>query len=134
MLRSILTVAGLVFLMPLAADAAAEQQRIETITAGVHASMAKAADTLPSTRAHFHHVLNCLVDPDNRLFDRRSENPCASMGSSAGALRDEAKTDALKKDLQHAVEVAERGTRARSLEAAHVYAEWLAEILSRASN
>jgi len=133
MMRSMLALAGLAMLFPLAASAA-EQQRIETITAGVHATMAKQADTLQSARGHFHHVINCLVDPENKLYDSRAENPCAGMGSSAGALRDEAKTDALKKDLQHAVDVADRGVRAKSLEMAHVYAEWLAEILSRASN
>jgi len=120
-------------LSPLPASAA-EQQRIETITAGVHAAMAKQADTLQSVRGHFHHVINCLVDPDSKLFDARAENPCASMGSSAGALRDEAKTDTLKKDLQHAVDLADRGLRAKSIETAHVYADWLAEILGRASN
>lgn len=132
-MRSLSMLAGVAFLFPLAAGAA-EQQRIETITAGVHAAMARQADTLPSARGHFHHVINCLVDPDNKLFDARAENPCAGMGSSAGALRDEARTDALKKDLQHAVEVADRGLHAKSLESAHVYAEWLAEILGRASN
>lgn len=124
---------GLMMLSPLAASAAG-QQRIETITAGVHATMARNADTLQSVRGHFHHVINCIVEPENKLFDARAENPCLGMGSSAGALRDEAKTDALKKDLEHALEVADRGLHAKSLEAAHAYAEWLAEILRSASN
>ncbi len=55
------------------------------------------------------------------------------MGSS-GALHDEAKTDALKKELQHAVEIAERGAHSKSLEIAHIYAEWLAEVLQHASS
>ncbi|GAA0718184.1 hypothetical protein [Dokdonella soli] len=112
---------------------AASQQRIETITAQVHAGMALAANTLPTARSHFHHVINCLVDPDSKLFDKRAENPCAGMGAEKGALHDEAQTDAQKKDLQHALGVAQRGLSSKTLEVAHVYAEWLSEILKDAN-
>lgn len=110
---------------------AAPAQRIETITAQIHAEMARAADRLTSARSHFHHVVNCLVDPDDKRFDARAENPCAGMGSGGGALHDEATTPAQKQQLQHALEIATRGVRSGSLEAAHVYAEWLSEVLKR---
>jgi hypothetical protein len=110
---------------------AAAQQRIETITAQVHSEMARAADSLPSVKSHFHHVVNCLVDPDSRSFDVRADNPCAGMGSGGGALHDETLTDGQRKELLHAVEIAERGAHSTSIEVAHVYAEWLSDVLKR---
>lgn len=110
---------------------AAPAQRIETITAQVHAEMARASDRLTSAHSHFHHVINCLVDPDNKLFDARADNPCAGMGSGGGALHDEASTPAQKQQLQHALDIATRGARSSSLETARVYAEWLSEVLKR---
>ena len=110
---------------------AAPAQRIETITAQVHAEMARASDRLSSARSHFHHVINCLVDPENKLFDARADNPCAGMGSGGGALHDEASTPAQKQQLQHALDIATRGAGSASLEAARVYAEWLSEVLKR---
>jgi len=110
---------------------AAPAQRIEAITAQIHAEMAHAADRLTSARAHFHHVINCIVDPDDKRFDARAENPCAGMGSGGGALHDEAATPAQRQQLQHALDIATRGLRSGSLETAHVYAEWLSEVLKR---
>lgn len=110
---------------------AAPAQRIETITAQVHAEMARASDRLSSAHSHFHHVINCLVDPDDKRFDARADNPCAGMGSGGGALHDEAATPAQKEQLQHALEIATRGAHSGSLEAARVYAEWLSEVLKR---
>jgi hypothetical protein len=110
---------------------AAPAQRIETITAQVHAEMARASDRLSSAHSHFHHVINCLVDPENKLFDVRADNPCAGMGSGGGALHDEASTTEQKQQLQHALDIATRGSRSGSLEAARVYAEWLSEVLKR---
>lgn len=115
------------------AFAAAPQQRIETITAEVHSEMAFNADSLNAARQHFHHVINCIVDPDNKLFDLRSGNPCASMGSSGGALRDEAQTEAQKKQLQHALDIARRGAASKNMEMAKLYAEWLSDVLKQAS-
>ena len=110
---------------------AASAQRIETITAQVHADMARAPDRLPRARSHFQHVLNCLVDPDNKLFDARADNPCAGMGSGGGALHDEVQTPAQRQQLQHALDIATRGLHSGSLETARVYAEWLSEVLKR---
>lgn len=110
---------------------AAPAQRIETITAQVHAEMARAADRLPGARSHFQHVINCLVSPESKSFDARADNPCAGMGSGGGALHDEAQTPAQKQQLQHAFDLATRGLRSASLETAHVYAEWLSEVLKR---
>lgn len=112
--------------------AATPPQHIETITAQVHAEMANHAETIASMHAHFHHVINCIVDPENRLFDLRAGNPCASMGSSGGALRDEAGSDAQKKLLQHALDIAQRGAAAKSMETSRVYAEWLSDVLKQA--
>ena len=112
--------------------AATPPQHIETITAQVHAEMAHHAETIASMHAHFHHVINCIVDPENRLFDLRAGNPCASMGSSGGALHDEAGSDAQKKLLQHALDSAQRGAAAKSMEMSRVYAEWLSDVLKQA--
>lgn len=112
---------------------AAAPQNIETITAQVHAEMALNADSLNAAHQHFHHVINCIVDPDSKLYELRAGNPCASMGSSGGALRDEAQTETRKKELQHALEIAKRGAAAKSMELAKVYAEWLSDVLKQAS-
>ncbi|QBB72076.1 hypothetical protein ELE36_17830 [Pseudolysobacter antarcticus] len=125
--------AALLVLLPLSTIAAtAAAQHLETTTASIHTGMAMAADTLPIAKSHFHHVINCLVDRDSKAFDGHFDNPCDGMGRDGGALRDEAQTEAQKKDLQHALTVAQRGARSTTLEMAHVYAEWLAEILQRA--
>jgi hypothetical protein len=115
-----------------AAQAAAPQQHIETITAQVHSEMALNADSLNSARMHFHHVINCIVDPDDKLYELRAGNPCASMGSSGGALRDEAQNDVQKKQLQHALEIARRGAASKTIEMARLYAEWLSDVLKTA--
>ena len=112
---------------------AAPAQHIETITAQVHAEMALNADSLNAAHQHFHHVINCIVDPDSKLFELRAGNPCASMGSSGGALRDEAQTETRKKELQHALDIAKRGAASKSMELAKVYAEWLSDVLKQAS-
>jgi len=112
--------------------AATPPQHIETITAQVHAEMAHHAETIASMHAHFHHVINCIVDPENRLFDLRAGNPCASMGSSGGALHDEAGSDAQKKLLLHALDIAQRGAAAKSMEISRIYAEWLSDVLKQA--
>jgi hypothetical protein len=78
-------------------------------------------------------VINCLVDPKDKAFDLRSGNPCEGMGADGGALHDEAQTEPQKRELQHALNIAERGSRSTSLDTAHVYAEWLSEILQHAS-
>jgi len=117
-------------LMPLAAFAA-DASHVETATAFVHARLAMSAQNLPETRRHLHHVVNCLVAPTDKRFDAHAGNPCEGMGSDAGALRDEAPTDARRQELQHAVDIAERGVASKSLETAHVYAEWLADLLQR---
>jgi len=115
------------------AVAAAPQQRIETITAQVHARMALNADSVSAAHQHFHHVINCIVDPDNKLFELRAGNPCASMGSSSGALHDEAQNEAQKKQLQHALDIAQRGAACKTMELAKIYAEWLADVLEQAT-
>ena len=112
---------------------AAAPQHIETITAQVHAEMALNADSLNAAHQHFHHVINCIVDPDSRLYELRAGNPFAGMGSSGGALRDEASTDARKRELQHALDIAKRGAAAKSMDLAKVYAEWLSDVLKQAS-
>src|SRR5579883_2593568 len=115
---STLVAAILICTVPLS-GIAAPAQRIETITAQVHADMARASDRLTSARSHFQHVINCPVDPENKLFDARADNPCAGMGSGGGALHDEVQAPAQKQQLQHALDIAARGLHSGSLETAH---------------
>lgn len=117
-------------LMPFAA-AAADTPHVETATAFVHARLAMSAQTLPDARRHLHHVVNCLVAPTDRQFDAHAGNPCEGMGADAGALRDEAPTDARRQELQHALDIAERGLGSKSLDTTHVYSEWLSDLLQR---
>ena len=131
MLRKPLLALLLVPLAPLSASAAGAQY-IQTTTASVHAGMALASRTPQEAKSHFHHVINCLVNRRDKAYDEHAENPCEGMGTDSVALIDEAHTPAEKHALEHALDIAERGLRATSLDVAHVYAEWLSDILQHA--
>ena len=124
-------IAAIAPLLFAAASAGAEPaSNIQTTTAFVHAEMALAAKNLHDAREHFHHVINCIADRKNGApFDAKFADPCDGMGTDSGALHDEAKTDADKRRLERALDVAQRGAATKSTDSAHVYAEWLASVL-----
>ncbi len=54
--------------------------KIELKTAITHAGFASKGDSLAEVTLHLHHVVNCLVGPDDKLFDKAAGNPCQGQG------------------------------------------------------
>jgi hypothetical protein len=55
-------------------------------TAIAHAGFAAKADAVNGVTLHLHHVLNCMVGPQDTRFDTVAGNPCQGQGN--GALSD----------------------------------------------
>jgi hypothetical protein len=53
----------------------------ELKTAMSHAGYAAKADALNGVHLHLHHVLNCMVGPQDKLFDSAAGNPCKDQGT-----------------------------------------------------
>jgi hypothetical protein len=88
---------------PIAAHADAKS---EIATAAQHAGFAAAAPNLLQTHMHLHHVMNCLVGPQDADFDKTNMNPCAQQGK--GAFPDESDAE-IKVKLQNAMSAAVDG-------------------------
>ncbi len=58
----------------------------EMKTAAAHAGYASKADALNGVHQHLHHVLNCVVGPQDKMFDTAAGHPCKDQGS--GVLPD----------------------------------------------
>jgi hypothetical protein len=52
----------------------------EIKTAITHAGFAQKADTMKDVSLHLHHVINCLVEPDDKMFNKAAGNPCQGQG------------------------------------------------------
>lgn len=52
----------------------------EIKTAMTHAGFAEKYDTMKEVGLHLHHVLNCLVGPGDKMFDKMAGNPCEGQG------------------------------------------------------
>lgn len=96
-------------------------------TATTHAQMATDAANLATATMHFHHVINCLVGPKNKLFDAAVGNPCQGMGN--GALNDTSKKSATHAKLEHALTIAEQALHAKDLAATQKYSAHISEVL-----
>jgi len=55
----------------------------EIKTAITHAGFAAKYDTLQEVTLHLHHTINCLVGPNDPLFDAAAGNPCQGQGKGA---------------------------------------------------
>jgi hypothetical protein len=60
--------------------------KAELKTAITHAGFAAKYDTLKEVTLHLHHVINCIVGPDDKMFDKAAGNPCQGQGK--GILAD----------------------------------------------
>ena len=63
-------------LVPAAGDPSAELN-----TAVTHAGFAAKYETMKEDSLHLHHALNCLVGPQDKLFDAAAGNPCQGQGN-----------------------------------------------------
>lgn len=53
----------------------------ELKTAIAHAGYAEQAGTMTDVTMHLHHVLNCLVGPTDKMFDKAAGDPCQGQGN-----------------------------------------------------
>jgi len=77
---------GLAFAAPWALAQSAGNPEAEMKTAMAHAGFAAKADSLDGVTLHLRHVLNCMVGPQDKLFNAGAGNPCQGQGN--GALPD----------------------------------------------
>jgi len=54
--------------------------KAELKTAITHAGFAAKYDSLNEVTLHLHHVINCLVGPADKMFDKAAGNPCQGQG------------------------------------------------------
>ncbi len=80
------TVVALAFAGTWAFAQSAGNPEAEIKTAIAHAGYAGKADALNGVHLHLHHVLNCMVGPQDKMFDAAAGNPCKDQGN--GALPD----------------------------------------------
>ncbi len=88
----------------------------ELKTAISHAGYSAKADALKAVTMHLHHVVNCLVGPQDKWFDAATGNPCQGQGN--GLLPDlKAKKgeDAQYYQAWWVANIAEQATRADNL-------------------
>jgi len=60
---------------------AAGDPSVELKTATTHAGFAAKYEALKEVTMHLHHTLNCLVGPQDKLFDAAAGNPCQGQGN-----------------------------------------------------
>ena len=53
----------------------------EIKTAANHAGYAEKYDSMKEVSGHLHHVLNCLVGPSDKRFDKAAGDPCQGQGN-----------------------------------------------------
>ncbi len=53
----------------------------ELKTAITHAGFAAKYDMMKEVSLHLHHVVNCLVGPNDKMFDKAAGNPCQGQGN-----------------------------------------------------
>lgn len=99
----------------------------ELATAGTHAQLSAASQSLQVATMHLHHTINCLVGPHGRGFDAAAGNPCKSMGD--GALMDSPKKSDMHAKALRALMAARRGIAAKDLPAMHKAANDVTAIL-----
>lgn len=76
----VLTCMAAWLLTPSPAMAAADPSA-ELKTATTHAGFAAKYEALKEVTMHLHHALNCLVGPQDKLFDAAAGNPCQGQGN-----------------------------------------------------
>lgn len=109
--------------LPLTASAAGPESAAskQAGIASAHAGMALGATDLNTAHMHLHHVINCLVGPSGKAFDKQQADPCKGMGN--GALVDAKGDAAAEARLHMALTDAEHGVKAATLEGAHADAQ-----------
>lgn len=120
---------ALALALPMAAPAANTNDAVanQAATAVAHAGMALGAADMDAVQMHLHHVVNCLVGPAGAGFEAEAGNPCKDQGQ--GALVDADGDEATEAKLRAAVDLANQGMQAETLEEAHADAEQVMKTL-----
>ena len=121
----VLSFTGAPALAQSAQPASAGNADAELKTAMTHAGFAAKYDALKEVSQHLHHTINCVVGPQDKMFDATAGNPCQGQGN--GALPDlKAKkgSDAEYYEAWWAARVADEGIASQNLQeakaAAHI--------------
>ena len=77
----VLACAMAVILAQITLATAANDPAVELKTATTHAGFAAKYEALKEVTTHLHHTLNCLVGPQDKLFDAAAGNPCQGQGN-----------------------------------------------------
>ena len=123
----LLVLGGTVALAQMAGNPDAELK-----TALAHAGYASKADALPGVHLHLHHVLNCMVGPQDKLFDAAAGNPCKDQGNGA-LVNLKGKMDAPYYTAALVAQIAKQGIDATSLTEAKTDAHVASLILQDAT-
>jgi hypothetical protein len=114
--------------------AAAGDPSAELKTATTHAGFAAKYEALKEVTMHLHHTLNCLVGPQDKLFDAAAGNPCQGQGN--GYLPD-LKAAKGETNTYHeawwAAQVAGQAVGSNSLESAKAAAHIVSRVLEDVS-
>ncbi len=133
-LGSVLAVGTLVFLGSGAFAQSAANPDTELKTAISHAGYAAKADAIGGVTQHLHHVLNCLVGPQDKLFDQAAGNPCKGQGNGLlPDLKAKGTEDGQYYEASWAAEVAGQGVASKNLQEAKTAAHVAGLILADAA-
>ena len=117
-------------LVTAAGDPSAELQ-----TAVTHAGFAAKYETMKEINLHLHHALNCLVGPQDKLFDAAAGNPCQGQGN--GYLSDQKAAKGESNNQYHeawwAAQIAAQGIASENMGAAKAAARIVNMVLDNAS-
>ena len=102
---------------------AAENPAAEMKTAEAHAGYAAKAEALTGATLHLHHVLNCMVGPQDKRFDPAAGNPCQGEGNGAlPDLKGKAGDEQAYYAAKWVAEIADQGIASQDLPEAHAAA------------
>jgi hypothetical protein len=106
----------------------------ELKTALTHAGFAAKYDALKEVSLHLHHAINCVVGPQDKMFDAAAGNPCQSQGNGflpdAKAKKGE---DAQYYQAQWAARIASQAIASNNLQEAKAAAHIVSLVLEDAA-
>ena len=113
---------------------AAGDPSVELKTAMTHAGFAAKYEALKEVTMHLHHTLNCLVGPQDKLFDAAAGNPCQGQGNGyLPDLKAAKGENSAYYDAWWAAQIAGQAVTANNLEAAKVAARIVDRVLADAA-
>ncbi len=126
----VVAVGALAFAATWAFAQSAANPDTEIKTAITHAGYASKADALKTVTLHLHHVLNCMVGPEDKMFDKAAGNPCQGQGNGAMPdLKAKMGEDAQYYEASFVAQIASQGIASSNLQEAKAAARVASLIL-----